>query len=79
MLAEAAGYDPDGIVEVSADALWSAPRPADIALGSVRGSQLSEIDPAVQRFVNDTRLVAVKRPPHPNAAKRDPILTAAAE
>jgi dTDP-4-dehydrorhamnose reductase len=79
LLAETAGYDPDAIVEVTAETRWTARRPVDVTLGSVRGCQLSEVEPAVQRFANDTRLVSVGRPPQPNAGERDPILVVAAE
>jgi dTDP-4-dehydrorhamnose reductase len=79
LLAEAAGYDPGRIVEVTAESLWPAPRPFDVTLGSTRGPQLSELGPAVERFVNDTRLVFVENPPHPDASARDPVVTEAAE
>jgi dTDP-4-dehydrorhamnose reductase len=79
MLAEAAGHDPDRIMEVSAKARWQAPMPADVTLGSTRGAQLSEVGPAVERFVSATRLIRVEHPPHPAADTRDPIVTEAAE
>jgi dTDP-4-dehydrorhamnose reductase len=78
MLAEAAGYDPERIVEVTSESLWPAPRPFDVTLGSTRGSQLSEVGPAVERLVNDTRLIRIEDPPHPPADARDPIVTEAA-
>jgi dTDP-4-dehydrorhamnose reductase len=79
LLAEAAGYDPDRIIEIPATERWRAPMPPDVTLGSTRGSQLSEVKPAVERFVNDTRLVHVENVPHPGASARDPIVTEAAE
>jgi dTDP-4-dehydrorhamnose reductase len=74
-LATAANCDGDRVVEKSASEIWKAPRPPAIELGSDRGPQLSEIRSAVQRFVNDTRLVELHDLPNPNAGQRDPVLT----
>jgi dTDP-4-dehydrorhamnose reductase len=78
MIAETAGYDPSLVRAVPADTLgWRAEYGADLALGSASGVLLSEIDPAVGRFLADTRHGPVKRRPHPNADERDPMMTVA--
>jgi dTDP-4-dehydrorhamnose reductase len=72
-LAEAAGFDPEAIVGMPArDLGWTAPRPSRTPLGSVRGKMLSEVEPAIARFLHDTRLAPHRRAPQSSASQRDP-------
>ena len=79
-LAEQAGFDAEQVQAVPASELgWHAPRPTRVPLGSARGALLSELAPALGRFVSDTRLIATPQEPKPDASQRDPVVTIAAE
>lgn len=79
-LAEQAGFDPGQVQAVSAKEIgWHVPRPPAVPLGSARGALLSELAPALGRFVSDTRLVVTLQEPEPDASQRDPVVTIAAE
>jgi dTDP-4-dehydrorhamnose reductase len=78
MLARKAGFDPEMVVGMTAEELgWRAPRPRQVTLGSVRGAMLSEVEPAVERFLGDTYIAAHREEPKAEPATRDPVLQTA--
>jgi dTDP-4-dehydrorhamnose reductase len=72
-LAQAAGFDPMNVEAAPAVELgWTAPRPRAVPLASTRGAMLSEVEPAISRFLNDTRIGHPRQASHSPAAERDP-------
>lgn len=58
---------------------WTAPRPRAVSLASTRGAMLSEVEPAIGRFLNDTRIGHPRQAPPSPAAERDPKVMVVAE